>query len=169
MAKNKNDKEKISIYEYEDKYASKADQKKAKGFFTLIVLTIGVLVFACAFSLFKDVYDVNKYAGYAVGAAQTADGLLAAHCGAFKRFFGDAMAESAGRFAERRGGGKTRRKNGGNFACIVVRAVVYCPRKRWEYDHAGNAKKSVAPRTYSVARGRCNGAFMVLFGLLVLL
>ena len=69
MAKNKNDKEKISIYEYEDKYASKADQKKAKGFFTLIVLAIGVLVFACAFSLFKDVYDVNKYAGYAVGAA----------------------------------------------------------------------------------------------------
>lgn len=69
MAKNKNDREKISIYEYEDKYASKADQKKAKGFFTLIVLAIGVLVFACAFSLFKDVYDVNKYAGYAVGAA----------------------------------------------------------------------------------------------------
>ena len=40
MAKNKKkneNKEKITIFEYEDKYASKADQKKAKGFFTLIV------------------------------------------------------------------------------------------------------------------------------------
>ena len=65
--KKKKEKEKITVYEYEDKYASKADQKKARGFFTLIVCGIGAIVLSCAFSLFKDVYEVNKYAGYAVG------------------------------------------------------------------------------------------------------
>lgn len=65
--KKKKEKEKITVYEYEDKYASKADQKKARGFFTLIVCGIGAIVLSCAFSLFKDVYEVNKCAGYAVG------------------------------------------------------------------------------------------------------
>ena len=60
--------EKITIFEYEDKYASKADQNKAKGFLNLLIGALGLLILVCAFGLFKDVYAVNKYAGYAVGA-----------------------------------------------------------------------------------------------------
>lgn len=59
--------DKITIWEYEEKYSSKTDQKKAAGFFSIVVCAIGALILACAFSLFKDIYEVNKYAGYAVG------------------------------------------------------------------------------------------------------
>ncbi len=59
--------DKITVWEYEEKYSSKTDQKKAAGFFSIVVCAIGALILACAFSLFKDIYEVNKYAGYAVG------------------------------------------------------------------------------------------------------
>lgn len=66
--KNEKPKDKITVFEYEDKYSSKVDQKKANGFFNVVVLALGILIIACAFGIFKDVYEINEYAGYAVGA-----------------------------------------------------------------------------------------------------
>lgn len=65
--KDKTDK-KITVYEYEEKYSKKENNDKARKIFNLLAFALGVLILVALFSLFKDVYDINVYAGYAVGA-----------------------------------------------------------------------------------------------------
>ena len=59
---------KLTIYEYEEKHTTLANEKKASTFLKLIITAIGILIISALFSLFKDVYEINKYVGYAVGA-----------------------------------------------------------------------------------------------------
>ena len=68
MKKNKDREEKLTIYEYEQKYSSKTNAKRAAVIFDLVVAVLGVFVFTCLFMLFKDAYDFNVYLGYGTGA-----------------------------------------------------------------------------------------------------
>ena len=40
------ERDKITIWEYEEKYSSKTDQKKAAGFFSIVICAIGALILA---------------------------------------------------------------------------------------------------------------------------
>ncbi|MDE6373027.1 MAG: YcjF family protein [Clostridia bacterium] len=57
--------EKMTIYEYEEKYVKRQNTKGATFFLRLIVALIGVFFAWCFFSVSKTVWDVNEYAGYA--------------------------------------------------------------------------------------------------------
>lgn len=59
--------EKMTISEYQEKYTFEQTNKKSALYLKLIISAICIVVLASMFSLFKSVYDVNKYAGYAVG------------------------------------------------------------------------------------------------------
>lgn len=57
--------EKMTIYEYEDKYVKRQNTKSATFFLRLIVALIGVFFVWCFFSLSKEIWEMNEYAGYA--------------------------------------------------------------------------------------------------------
>ena len=72
MSKKNNDiqEEKMSIYEYEQKYSKRQNVKGAKTLLFLISASIGVFLFFCFFSVTMRVYDINRYAGYgAIGVS----------------------------------------------------------------------------------------------------
>lgn len=63
------DKEKLTIYEYEERYSQKENDERSKKIINLVFFALGVIILVALFSLFKDVYDINVYAGYVVGVA----------------------------------------------------------------------------------------------------
>lgn len=67
-----NEKDKLTIYEYEEKYTSRENSKKHKRIFAFIVFILGGLTLSALFSVFKDVYDINPYVGYGVGIVELA-------------------------------------------------------------------------------------------------
>lgn len=71
MSKKQKDEkqEKLTIYEYEQKYTKRENAKGARLVLFLIAAAIGVFLFFCLFSVTMRVYDINKYAGYGVAAA----------------------------------------------------------------------------------------------------
>ena len=70
MKKTKNELEnkvKLTLSEYEQKYSSKESSKQMSLYLTLIVSVVAIFLFIMLFLLFKEVYEINEYAGYAVG------------------------------------------------------------------------------------------------------
>ena len=65
----KNEKGKMTIYEYEQKYTHRQNVRGAKLLLTMCVGLVGVALFVCLFFLTLRVYEINEYAGYAVGGA----------------------------------------------------------------------------------------------------
>lgn len=64
---NSTEKGQLTIYEYEQKYVKRQNVRGAKFLLRLIATVIGILLFACLFFLAYDVWQMNAYAGYAVG------------------------------------------------------------------------------------------------------
>lgn len=60
--------EKMSIYDYEQKYVKRQNVRGAKILLRLIAAAIGIFLFACLFFISLRVWELNEYAGYAVGA-----------------------------------------------------------------------------------------------------
>ncbi len=60
--------EKMTIYEYEQKYVKRQNVKGAKTFLHILAAIIGVFLFVLLFLVAMRVYDINEYAGYAAGA-----------------------------------------------------------------------------------------------------
>lgn len=74
MKKNKennkeNSIEKMTIYDYEQKYVKKQNMRNAKWILTLIASLIAVFLFFCLFSVTMKVWEINEYAGYGAAAA----------------------------------------------------------------------------------------------------
>ncbi len=69
MKRKKHTDKKLTIYDYEEKYSSKENNEKARRLLNVVTFALGAVILVALFSLFKDVYDINKYAGYAVGVA----------------------------------------------------------------------------------------------------
>ena len=68
--KNKNNEdEKLTIYEYEQKFSKRENARGAKLLLALIASAIGVFLFFCLFSVTMRVWDINMYAGIGVAAA----------------------------------------------------------------------------------------------------
>lgn len=71
MAENKNNAEengeKMTIYEYEQKYVRQQNVKGAKVFLRIFAAILGVFLFVLLFLVAMRVYDLNQYAGYAAG------------------------------------------------------------------------------------------------------
>lgn len=68
--KNKiNEDEKLTIYEYEQKFSKRENARGAKLLLALIASAIGVFLFFCLFSVTMRVWDINMYAGIGVAAA----------------------------------------------------------------------------------------------------
>ncbi|MDE7379829.1 MAG: YcjF family protein [Clostridia bacterium] len=62
--------EKLTIYEYEEKYVKRQNTKGATFLLRLIIALIGVFFGWCFFSVCKSVWEMNEYAGYAaIGVA----------------------------------------------------------------------------------------------------
>ena len=59
---------KLTIYEYENKYVKRQNARSAKFLVRFIATLIGLFLFAVLFFVSLDVYKINEYAGYAVGA-----------------------------------------------------------------------------------------------------
>lgn len=59
--------EKLTIYDYEQKYTKRENVRGAKIILKLLAAAIGVFLFFCLFSVTMKVYELNEYAGY--GAA----------------------------------------------------------------------------------------------------
>lgn len=59
---------KLTIYEYEQKYVKRQNVRGAKLILRLLAAAVGIALFACLFFISLDVYEINEYAGYAVGA-----------------------------------------------------------------------------------------------------
>ena len=60
--------QKMTIYEYEQKYVRRQNVKGAKVFLRVFAAILGVFLFVLLFLTALRVYDINKYAGYATGA-----------------------------------------------------------------------------------------------------
>ncbi len=72
MAKKKNDKveeiqPKMTIYDYEQKYVKRQNVRGAKFLLRFFAAAVGVLIFACLFSVTMRLWDLNMYVG--IGAA----------------------------------------------------------------------------------------------------
>ncbi len=70
MKKQKNteeNSEKLTIYDYEQRYVKRENARAAKIFLRLIAAAIGVFLFFCMFSVTMRIFDINMYAG--IGAA----------------------------------------------------------------------------------------------------
>ena len=67
--KNKKEEEKLTIYEYEQKYTKRENVRGARFLLGLFAAAIGVFIFFCLFSITMRVYDINKYAGYGAAGA----------------------------------------------------------------------------------------------------
>lgn len=61
--------EKMTIYDYERKYTHRSNARAAKFLVRFVATVVGIMMFVALFFISKEVYDMNKYAGYAVGAA----------------------------------------------------------------------------------------------------
>ncbi len=61
-------KESLTLSEYEQKYSSKESSKQMSMYLTLAITVVAIFLFIMLFILFKEVYEINEYAGYAVGA-----------------------------------------------------------------------------------------------------
>ena len=59
--------EKLTIYDYEQKYTRRENARGAKLLLKLIAAAIGVFLFFCMFSITMKIFDINLYAG--IGAA----------------------------------------------------------------------------------------------------
>lgn len=59
--------DKLTIYEYEQKYVKRENVRGAKWLIKIIAAAIGVFLFFCMFSITMRVFDINLYAG--IGAA----------------------------------------------------------------------------------------------------
>lgn len=59
--------EKISIYDYEQKYVKRENARGARWFLRITAAIIGVFLFAVLLSITLKVYEINEYAGYAAG------------------------------------------------------------------------------------------------------
>jgi uncharacterized membrane protein YcjF (UPF0283 family) len=59
---------KMTIYEYEEKYVRHQNVRGAKLFLHIFAALIGILIAWCLFSITKDIWDMNNYAGYAAAA-----------------------------------------------------------------------------------------------------
>ena len=57
--------EKLTIYEYEEKYVKRQNGRAASIFLRLIIGLIGIFFAWCFFSVSKSVWEMNEYAGYA--------------------------------------------------------------------------------------------------------
>ena len=57
--------EKMTIYEYEEKYVKRQNTKGATFLLRLIVALVGVFFVWCFFSISKEIWNLNEYAGYA--------------------------------------------------------------------------------------------------------
>ncbi|MDE7439032.1 MAG: YcjF family protein [Clostridia bacterium] len=66
--KNEED-NKLTIYEYEQKYSKRENARGARLVLALIAAAIGVFLFFCLFSITMRVWDINMYAGIGVAAA----------------------------------------------------------------------------------------------------
>lgn len=67
--KNKNNEDnKLTIYEYEQKYTKRENARGARLVLALIAAAIGVFLFFCLFSVTMRVWDINMYAGIGVAA-----------------------------------------------------------------------------------------------------
>ncbi|MDE7330170.1 MAG: YcjF family protein [Clostridia bacterium] len=60
--------DKMTIYDYEQKYVKRQNVRGAKILLRVIAAAIGVFLFACLFFIALRIYEINEYAGYAVGA-----------------------------------------------------------------------------------------------------
>lgn len=60
--------EKMSIYDYEQKYVKRENVRAAKWFLRIIAAIIGIFLFAVLLSVSLKVYEINEYAGYGAGA-----------------------------------------------------------------------------------------------------
>ena len=60
--------EKLTIYEYEQKYTRRQNVRGAKLLLKLVAAAIGVFLFFCLFSVTMRVFDINLYAGIATAA-----------------------------------------------------------------------------------------------------
>lgn len=60
--------EKMSIYDYEQKYVKHENARGAKWLVRVAAAVIGVFLFAALLSVALKVFQINKYAGYAAGA-----------------------------------------------------------------------------------------------------
>lgn len=68
MKKQEKQQEKLTIYEYEQKYTKRQNARAARLMLKLIAAAIGVFLFFCLFSLTMKVFEINLYAGAGVGA-----------------------------------------------------------------------------------------------------
>lgn len=60
---------KMTIYEYEQKYTRRQNVRGAKLLLWMTASLVGVILFVCLFFLTMRVYELNEYVGYGVGAA----------------------------------------------------------------------------------------------------
>ncbi|MBD5583808.1 MAG: YcjF family protein [Clostridia bacterium] len=58
---------KLTIYEYEQKYVKRQNIRGAKVLLRLIATAIGIFLFACLFFIALRIYEINEYAGYGTG------------------------------------------------------------------------------------------------------
>ncbi|MCR5741636.1 MAG: YcjF family protein [Gammaproteobacteria bacterium] len=58
--------DKLTIYEYEERYSQKENTKRATLVLNLIITVIGIFLFLCLFLIFKEAYEFNQYVGYGV-------------------------------------------------------------------------------------------------------
>lgn len=58
--------QKMTIYEYEQKYVKRQNVRGAKLLLKLVAAAIGVFIFFCLFSVTVKVWELNEYAGYAM-------------------------------------------------------------------------------------------------------
>lgn len=67
MKKTNDDNEKLTIYQYEDKYVEKESYKNAKLIVQLIIAVLGVFLFIGLLNITMSAYELNQYFGYFVG------------------------------------------------------------------------------------------------------
>ena len=60
--------DKLTIYEYEQRYVKRQNVRGAKFFLRLMATLVGIVIFVCLFFIAKEVYDFNAYAGYGAAA-----------------------------------------------------------------------------------------------------
>ena len=60
--------EKMTIYDYEQKYVKRQNVRGAKWLLRLGAVVIGIFLFFCLFSITMKIWEINQYAGYGVAA-----------------------------------------------------------------------------------------------------
>ena len=65
----KNENEKLTIYEYEQKYTKRENVRGARLILAIVAAAIGVFLFFCLFAVTMKVWEINMYAGIGVAAA----------------------------------------------------------------------------------------------------